>query len=205
MHDVRDQRFVLLGAVRGHPVQQAHGAGQHSQMLVLKQLGDLGREFLAQHQLGIGAHQPQQAQRRLLFHPRRRRACQERALDIRMQGLQQLQTGYVRNGAQCQGLGRVRNRDVALGACRTWRCQIFANRVDDRIHHGIISPKQQAQGGVTNILLRVLCRSHQRQHFRMPKVDIVSQNVNVHQLPDVLLAVIGVQGLVASILSELLS
>ena len=203
VHYVRDESFVFVGVLSGQAVEEGHGRGQHPEVAVLQELGDVGGEFPAGHEVGTGPDEAEEAKGGLLPHARRGRLGQEDVLDLDVETLDELQSGDVGDGAEGQGLGDVGRGLVLLLGRGGEGGEVLLEGGQDGADGGISAPQQQAQGDVADLLLAMLGRPDQRQDLRVAEVDLVAQDVYVHELPNVLLPLVAGQGRVGSVGIEL--
>ena len=203
VYHVRDEGFILGGVLTGQAVEEGHGRSEHTEVTVLQQLGDVGGKFPPGHEVGTSPNEAEEAEGGLLPNARRGRFGQEDVLDLHVQTLDELQPGDVGDGAKREGLGDVGRGLVLLLGRGAEGTQVLLDGGKDGPDGRISAPQQETQGDVADLLLGILGRPDQRQDLRVAKVDLVAQDVDVHELPNVLLALIAGQRRVGSVGIEL--
>mmetsp|Transcript_1096 Transcript_1096/g.2379 ORF Transcript_1096/g.2379 Transcript_1096/m.2379 type:complete len:230 (+) Transcript_1096:846-1535(+) len=172
-------------------------------MLILQQVGHPRREFPARQQIGRRPGQPQETQRRLLPDLLRGRRRHQHALHFDVHRLDELEPRDVGQRAQRQALHGI-VLDGALGLLAPRRIprarrEVRLQRANDAGHDGVAAAEQQAERRIADDLLGVLCRSDQGEDLGVAEVHFVAQHVDVDELPDVLLALVGRQRWVGAV------
>lgn len=136
---VGDETLVLERLLRSQSVEERGGGGEDSQVAVLQEQGDLGRELPPRDDAGAGPDETEEAERRLLLDGRGGGLGEEGVLYLDVEGLDELQAGHVGDAAEGEGLGHVgvSGLDQALAP----RQVCLDGRHDSR--HGRVPPPEE--------------------------------------------------------------
>mmetsp|Transcript_1202 Transcript_1202/g.2614 ORF Transcript_1202/g.2614 Transcript_1202/m.2614 type:complete len:208 (-) Transcript_1202:110-733(-) len=170
-------------------------------MAILQQLSYLRGKFSTRNNLGAGSDKTKQTEGGLFLHMCGGRFGHKCLKHLGVKRLDQLQTRNVGSGTQRQALRCIR-RGTLFSTCWRWNCEILYHGGANRTHHWIVAFHQQTERGISHIFLRIIRRPQQYHYFGVAKIYIITENMNVHKLPNILLSRVGCQIGVASVLRQ---